>query len=147
MITATNIKDGFLDFTTKSFISPEEYETRKSRGITKKGDLVFTTEAPLGHIAINTLSECSCCQRIITFQSYIDELNNKLFSFFILSTYYQELIAAKASGMTATGIKAEIAKTLLIPLPPLAEQHRIVSKIEDLFAQIEPLAKALSTPM
>ncbi len=35
----------------------------------------------------------------------------------------------------------------LIPLPPLAEQHRIVSKIEDLFAQIEPLAKALSTPM
>jgi len=35
----------------------------------------------------------------------------------------------------------------LIPLPPLSEQHRIVSKIEDLFAQIEPLAKALSTPM
>ena len=31
--------------------------------------------------------------------------------------------------------------------PPLSEQHRIVSKIEDLFAQIEPLAKALSTPM
>ena len=31
----------------------------------------------------------------------------------------------------------------LIPLPPLSEQHRIVSKIEDLFAQIEPLAKAL----
>lgn len=36
---------------------------------------------------------------------------------------------------------------MLFPLPPLAEQHRIVSKIEDLFAQIEPLAKALSTPM
>lgn len=37
--------------------------------------------------------------------------------------------------------------SILIPLPPLAEQYRIVSKIEDLFAQIEPLAKALSTPM
>lgn len=36
---------------------------------------------------------------------------------------------------------------MLFALPPLSEQHRIVSKIEDLFAQIEPLAKALSTPM
>lgn len=34
LITATNIKEGYLDFSTKSYISPEEYDTRKTRGIT-----------------------------------------------------------------------------------------------------------------
>ena len=143
LITASNIKEGYLDFSMKTYISCEEFETRKTRGITQQGDLLFTTEAPLGHVAINTLPECSCGQRIITFQSYVQDISNELFCCFILSPFFQKQIVANASGMTATGIKGEIAKTLIIPLPPLAEQHRIVSKIENLFACIEPLAKDL----
>ncbi|MBQ0073483.1 MAG: restriction endonuclease subunit S [Prevotella sp.] len=139
LITATNIKVGFLDFSVRAFISKDEFETRKSRGITKKGDILFTTEAPLGHAAINTLEECSCGQRIITLQSYIP-LCNSLFCNFILSPIYQSQIYDNASGMTATGIKGETAKTLLIPLPPLSEQHRIVAKIEELFGQIQGIA-------
>ena len=52
-----------------------------------------------------------------------------------------------ATATAQPGLAVSNIIETLIPLPPLAEQHRIVSKIEDLFAQIEPLAKALSTPM
>ena len=48
---------------------------------------------------------------------------------------------------TATAQPGLAVSNIIETLPPLAEQHRIVAKIEDLFAQIEPLAKALSTPM
>ena len=56
-------------------------------------------------------------------------------------------LADYVTGTAQPKMNQENMNSILIPLPPLAEQHRIVSKIEDLFAQIEPLAKALSTPM
>ena len=52
-----------------------------------------------------------------------------------------------ATATAQPGLAVSNIIETLIPFPPLAEQHRIVAKIEDLFAQIEPLAKALSTPM
>lgn len=144
LITATNIKEGYLDFTQKSYISYAEFETRKSRGITQKGDILFTTEAPMGHAAINTVDECSCGQRIITFQAYLPLLSNSLFCYYILSSFFQSQILDRASGMTATGIKGERVKDLLLPLPPLSEQHRIVEKIEELMPLVEEYDKAQS---
>lgn len=56
-------------------------------------------------------------------------------------------LADYVTGTAQLKMNQENMNSILIPLPPLSEQLRIVSKIEDLFAQIEPLAKALSTPM
>lgn len=64
-----------------------------------------------------------------------------------MGDYYRKHLKSKVKGTNINNIKSEYIDEMLVPLPPLAEQHRIVSKIEDLFAQIEPLAKALSTPM
>ena len=52
-------------------------------------------------------------------------------------------LAYYVTGTAQPKMNQENMNSILIPLPPLAEQP----KIEDLFAQIEPLAKALSTPM
>ena len=140
LITASNIKKGFMDYTRKEFISEDEYENRKSRGITQKGDLLFTTEAPMGNAALCDLDKCSCGQRIITFQPYEKEIVvPALYMYFILSTPFQNQLLANCTGTTAKGIKAEKLKHFLIPLPPLAEQKRIVAKIEDLLPLCEQL--------
>lgn len=65
----------------------------------------------------------------------------------VIVSYYIQDIINENKNSTNDNISAQLINNFLIPLPPLSEQHRIVSKIEDLFAQIEPLAKALSTPM
>ena len=45
----------------------------------------------------------------------------------------------KATGTTFKAISADIIKQQFIPLPPFAEQQRIVSKIEDLFSLLDQI--------
>ena len=145
LITASNIRQGYMDYTRKEYISTEEYDRRKSRGITQRGDLLFTTEAPMGNASICDLEKCSCGQRIITFQQY--EKNTaitELYMYFILSPQFQKQLLNNCTGTTAKGIKADKLKHLLIPLPPLAEQKRIVAKIEELLPYIDRYEQAWS---
>jgi len=133
LITASNIRNGFLDFSKEDFVSETEYYERMSRGITRKGDILFTTEAPLGNVAINTIKTASCGQRVITFQHY-GEMK------FPSSLFQQELLD-NATGTTAKGIKAARLKNLLIPFPPLKEQERIVAKLKELLPYTKQLVK------
>ena len=55
----------------------------------------------------------------------------------------QSLIDAHATGMTAKGIKAAKLKPLPVPIPPLAEQHRIVDKVGVLMAICDQLEASL----
>lgn len=132
LITASNIRQGFMEYTRKEYISEEEYLDRQSRGITHKGDLLVTTEAPMGNAAICDLDRCSCGQRIITLQPFCEQtLVPELYMYFILSPAFQMELLANCTGTTAKGIKADKLKHFKIPLPPYEEQMRIVQKLQE----------------
>ena len=140
LITASNIKRAYMDYSRKEYISVQEYAERQSRGITEFGDLLFTTEAPMGNTALCDLEECSCGQRVITFKEYEKEtVVPALFMYFILSPQFQQQLLDNCTGATAKGIKADKLKHLLIPLPPYEEQKRIVVRIEELLAVCDKL--------
>ena len=145
LIGSANIRNGYLDFSKEDvYISEEEYLTRKSRGLTKNGDILFITEGgSMGYAAINTwVGECSCGQRVITLQAYsLDLIANPLYLRFIQSTFFQKEIRERKTGSAAQGIKGDTMKKVLIPLPPLAEQKRIVAKLEELLQLCEKLKK------
>ena len=141
LITASNIKTGYMDYTRKEYITQDEYSERQGRGITERGDLLFTTEAPMGNAAICDLDECSCGQRIITFKEYTNNtIYPRLFMYFILSPQFYQQLLDNCTGTTAKGIKAEKLKHLRIPLPPFDEQKRITAKIESLLKCCECFA-------
>jgi len=141
LVTAKNVRQGYMDYSVKDFISEKEFTERQSRGIAKKGDILFTTEAPLGFAAIADLERFSSGQRLIAFQQYTDNplLDNKAFMYFLLAPEWQKYLYSKRTGTTVAGIKAEFLKELPIPLPPLAEQKAIVARVEELLKLVEEM--------
>lgn len=146
LITARNVKFGTLSLEPEDFISQKEYDERMTRGFPKVGDLLFTTEAPLGNACILRLEDekVSTGQRLITLQKYLNEGSNKLFLFFILSPFYQSFLIENATGVTAKGIKASRLRELPIPIPSISEQEAIISKVEYLFALCDQLETQIS---
>ncbi len=57
----------------------------------------------------------------------------------IISPYFQNKIMDVQVGMSREGLSKKVLKDLLIPLPPLAEQHRIVAKVDRLMALCDEL--------
>ena len=142
LVTAKNVKYGYIDYTIKDYISKEEYESRKSRGISHKGDILFTTEAPLGNVAIANLDEFSAGQRLITLQQYEKpryNFVNDFYYYYMLGPSFQKRIKELATGATALGIKAKLLKTVVVPIPPLSEQQSIVTTLDSLKSKVDHL--------
>ena len=141
LVTAKNVKKGYIDYSIKEYISHEEFRQRQTRGISHKGDILFSTEAPMGNAALADINEFSAGQRLITFQQYGEciEISNELMMLFILSDCFQNQLSIQCTGTTVKGIKAEKLKRLLIPIPPLAEQQRILNVIKLAFEAINTL--------
>jgi type I restriction enzyme, S subunit len=57
---------------------------------------------------------------------------------------FRTVLDATATGLTAKGIKAPKLKRLPVPIPPLAEQHRIVAKVDALMAVCNQLEQNLA---
>jgi type I restriction enzyme S subunit len=139
LITAKNIRMGFLQEEPKEYVAETTYEKWMTRGFPKMGDLLFTTEAPMGNVCVVDIRErFALAQRAINLQPYVAVVS-KFFMYAIMSAQIQDLISGKSSGMTATGIKSAKLKLLPLPLPPLAEQHRIVAKVNELMTLCDQL--------
>ncbi|SOC43935.1 restriction endonuclease subunit S [Salinicoccus kekensis] len=144
LITAKNIKKGFISLKPEEFISETDYNDRMTRGYPEIGDLFFTTEAPLGNVAINTIEEpFSTAQRLITIQNYY-KITSKYMMYCILAPNIFSFIENYSTGTTVKGIKAKLLKEIPIPMPPLNEQQRIVEKIEELFTYSGNIKKIIN---
>ena len=143
LITAKNVKSGYIDYTVDDYISEEEFNERQQRGVSKKGDILFTTEAPLGNAALADIEKFSAGQRLITFQHYgsKNELINYVMLMFILSEFFQQQLYVNKTGSTVTGIKAAILKTLWIPVPPYNEQLRISNTLKSAINLVESISE------
>lgn len=132
LITAKNVRSGFISREPQEFIAKNEYSSWMTRGIPRLGDLLFTTEAPMGNVALVNISEqFALAQRVICFQLHEISIGPFLKLAMMSSTFQRQLLEV-ATGMTATGVKSSRLKEIPVPLPPLAEQHRIVAKVDEL---------------
>ncbi|MGJ0636005.1 restriction endonuclease subunit S [Xenorhabdus bovienii] len=142
LVTARNIKKGMLDYTlSEEFIASSDYKEVMSRGVPNIGDVLFTTEAPLGEVANVDRTDIALAQRIIKFNGMASFLDNYYFKYFIMSSAFQQSLNLYSSGSTAQGIKAERFVYLRKLLPPMKEQRQIVNFLDKETCKIDVLVE------
>lgn len=136
IITAKNIRMGYISNEPVEFVSDETYAEWMTRGLPRKGDILFVTEgATMGFVALNTRDdEFALAQRTLTLQPFDDTLGTNAFFYFMMSKLFQDVVILNATGSAAVGIKGAKFRDLPIPFPPLPEQQEIVRRVEKLFA-------------
>lgn len=144
LLTAKNVRKGQINLSPEEFLSEDEYHDWMTRGFPKAGDVLFTTEAPMGNAAVVELKErFALAQRVICFQSY-GAIDAGFLVMQILSDQFQFILDKNGTGVTAKGIKASKLKQLPIAVPPVAEQRRIVAKVDQLMALVDQLETQLA---
>ena len=141
LVTAKNIKKGFIDYAcSKEYVSEDNYLNVMSKGLPEIGDVLFTTEAPMGNVAQVDIENIALAQRVIKFRAKKMLLNSYLFHY-MLSDIFQSLVTKKSIGTTVQGISGKELHQTKLAFPSLQEQEKIASFLTSVDTKIEQLTK------
>lgn len=142
-ITAKNIKMHYMTLEPREYISKETYEKVMVRGFPKEGDVVFTTEAPLGNVCRIPRFDTKFYigQRIVTMQTEI--LNPIYLEYALSDESFKRKYMSKSSGSTVTGIRVRLLEQLTIPVPPTDLQNEFADFVKQVDKSKVVVQKAL----
>ncbi len=139
MASSKNINnDKLVNLESVRYLSKEVFEKENQRTQAKAGDIFFTSVGSLGRSCVYNENINICFQRsvsVITTLAY-----NYFLKYCFDSPAIQNKVLKEATGTAQKGFYLNQLAAMAIPLPPLAEQHRIVEKLD----QLLPLCDSLS---
>lgn len=144
LITAKIVKNGKI-LTPTEFIDETTYKKWTTRGFPEINDVVLTTEAPLGEVALLKDKNVALAQRIILIRGKKDICHNPFLKYYLQSKDGQYELESRASGTTVFGIKASVLKEIPISLPPYPEQKAIAAVLSSLDDKIDLLHRQNKT--
>jgi type I restriction enzyme S subunit len=136
LVTAKIVKGGRIE-EPDEFVDPSEYDEWMRRGLPRPGDVLFTTEAPLGEVAQLDGRKVALAQRLICLRGKPDLLDNTFLKFLMQSAFVQEQLKARATGTTVLGIRQSELRRVQLLLPSLREQRAIAAILGALDNKIE----------
>ena len=127
------------------FISEELYQEIKEKyGVPCVGDIMVSAVGSIGYTYIVKKSDLFYYKDAsVLCLKNSNNLYSEFFSVWLSTPYIQEQMYKNSKGTTVDTITLEKLKNYIVPLPPVQEQHRIVAKIEELFAQLDKIEASL----
>jgi type I restriction enzyme S subunit len=136
-LSAKSIKHGRIDYDHTYFISAETYRKWERRGTPEVGDVLLTTEGPLGELAQLDNRNVAIAQRLLTLRGKEGELDNSYLKYALMSSLGQNELLSRATGTTVQGIKQSEFRKVLIAKPPFEEQVVIAKILSGLDSKID----------
>ena len=143
VIDKRNVKNGIEFHQGKSYFSDKYLKrstqvTTDPKKIAMENSVLLAVRAPVGSVNITTREICigrGLCALLPLCRMTSD------FLFYFLKSMEEDFVS-KATGTTFIAITAETIRNQLFPFPPLAEQQRIVSKVNELMSLCDELEAA-----
>lgn len=145
MIRTTNVRHGKVDTDNVRYVEAETYKNWVRRGAPRKGDLIFTREAPVGEAGIlDSDDSVFLGQRTMMYRADPSKSNN-LFLFYSLQTSFcRKQIEDLSNGGTVAHMRVPDCGEIIIRVPPVPEQRKITQILSTWDQAIEVTEKLLS---
>ena len=142
-LSVKDMSSGKLSFSNTKFISDEEHKLLSQRCKPQRGDLLISKVGTTGiPLIIDTDQEFSIFVSLALIKFFPNLLDSRYLIYLINSPLVQLQVKDNTRGVgNKNWVLTAISNTIMV-LPPLAEQQRIVAKIEELMPKVEEYGKA-----
>jgi len=136
LIKQSQLNGDKVDLTKCVYLDESFLETKKDF-VLKKGDVLIGMSGSVGKMCLYDLDFPALQnQRTGKAVPYSESLLNKKLFWYFLSTI-ERILLEKGKGLGVANVSADDIEDLVFNLPPLAEQHRIVAKLDAIIQKIE----------
>ena len=138
-LRSSNVKEGRLTLKNDeiTYVTDETYKSFMTRGLPKAGDIIFTTEGPLGESAMVPPNfRFSLAQRMVLLRADKTVLDSSYLLYVLYSEQVKKEYLGRATGSTAKGISSKNFQQVQVPLPCLPEQREIAISLTACDAKI-----------
>ncbi len=140
-LRSVNVQWGYVDLSDvkEMKFEPEEIE----RYTIKKNDLLICEGGDVGRCCVWNKNESILYQNAIHRVRFYNSINCNFYMYFMMYLEAKGTLKRISNGVTIKHLTNTVLSNIIIPLPPLAEQERIVNAVETLFTQIDKIAEQI----
>lgn len=143
--SAMLVKDGLIDLTDARFVNDETYQKWMPEPL-QKGDVILTSEAPLGRVAqVDTNSPLVLGQRLFALRGRSGHLDSRYLYYALQSSRVSNDIQSRATGTTVLGIRQSALRQVKLPIRPICVQQAIAEVLGALDDKIAANRKLVTT--
>ena len=131
LVTSKNLRNGLIDFESAKLISYEDAKQINNRSRVDDGDILLAMIGTIGNPVLVKKDREFSIKNIALFKPIDSNLLDMSFVLCYLKNE-ERVMQEKARGGLQPFVSLKILRTSIIPLPPLAEQKRIVQKLDEI---------------
>ena len=138
LVTSKNLSNGMIDYGNVKYITQEDADKINTRSMVEDNDILFAMIGSIGNPVLVRKEREFCIKNMALFKKYTNtDISMQYMYWFFFFVQYK--LKKEASGGVQSFISLSRFREYLVPLPPFAEQKRIVAKIEELLPLCERL--------
>jgi type I restriction enzyme S subunit len=144
LLSARNVLNGRIDLTDVDYVPEDEFSRIRRRCDPDSGDVLISCSGSVGRVAVVDRDGAYAMVRSAALVKPSQEhVDSRFLALCLRSPLVQHQIAVRSRQSAQANLFIGQIASLACPLPPLAEQHRIVARVDDLMSLLDRLEQHL----